>query len=88
MEFELPNPLPNDLIEDNKNALRQLRDFHLAACDWTQVPDSALSDEDRTAWRVYRQALRDITETFTSPSDVIWPLFPGEEEPPAFEPGT
>ena len=80
MEFELPNPSPSDLIAHNKNALRQLRDFHLAACDWTQVPDSALSDEDRAAWRVYRQALRDITETFTSPSDVIWPLSPVEEQ--------
>ena len=76
MEFEMPNPTENDVIEHNKNALRQLRDYHLAACDWTQVPDSALTDEDRADWRVYRQALRDITKTCTSPSDVIWPVSP------------
>jgi len=85
MAFELPNPSPSDLIEHNKNALRQLRDFHLTACDWTQVPDSALSDEDRAAWRVYRQALRDITKFYSSPSDVVWPLSPVEEQPPALE---
>jgi len=39
--------------------MRRLRDGLLAASDWTQMPDSPLSDEERAAWATYRQALRD-----------------------------
>jgi len=46
------------------------RDKQLAASDWTQVPDSPLSDEKKEAWRVYRQALRDFPNTYTgAPED-------------------
>jgi len=39
--------------------MRWHRDQFLAASDWTQMPDSPLTDEQRAAWAVYRQALRD-----------------------------
>jgi hypothetical protein len=39
--------------------LRALRDEALRASDWTQLPDSPLSLEDREVWAEYRQALRD-----------------------------
>lgn len=46
------------------------RDKQLTASDWTQVPDSPLSDEKKEAWRVYRQALRDFPNTYTgAPED-------------------
>jgi hypothetical protein len=55
----------------------------LAASDWTQVADSPLSAEDKLAWANYRQALRDMTTTYaevSDPSEIVWPLAPGEPE--------
>jgi hypothetical protein len=46
------------------------RNRELTASDWTQVPDSPLSDEKKDAWRVYRQTLRDFPNTYTgAPED-------------------
>lgn len=45
----------------------------LAACDWTQLPDSTISNAE--AWAEYRQALRDIT-TQTDPTNITWPVAP------------
>ena len=56
--------------------LRQLRDLGLNGTDWTQVPDSPLTAEQRTEWQMYRQRLRDIPSDFshvTSLEDVVWP---------------
>jgi len=39
--------------------MRRQRDLFLAASDWTQMPDSPLTDEQRAAWAAYRQQLRD-----------------------------
>ena len=44
---------------------RQIRNAKLARCDWTQAPDSPLSDEKKKEWATYRQALRDLTKTAT-----------------------
>jgi hypothetical protein len=53
-------------------ALRAERDSKLAETDWT-----ALSDVTQTAeMATYRQALRDITNTYTSLDDVVWPVKP------------
>ena len=52
--------------------LRAERDMLLAQTDWWVMPD-------RTATQAqldYRQALRDITETYTSLDDVVWPEKP------------
>ncbi|MDS9468218.1 tail fiber assembly protein [Paracoccus sp. MBLB3053] len=56
--------------------LRIARDRRLAACDWTQVPDNALSEAEREAWRVYRQALRDVPEMTSDPASPTWPVPP------------
>jgi len=48
--------------------LIEKRNLRLAACDWTQMPDSALSDTKKAEWAQYRQALRDIPQRF--PADV------------------
>ena len=42
--------------------LRAERNTRLSACDWTQVVDSALTDEKKAEWVTYSQALRDITK--------------------------
>lgn len=55
--------------------VRGERDLRLQRCDWTQMPDAALSDETRESWRAYRQALRDVTNQ-ESPAAVVWPSVP------------
>tara|TARA_Y100000114_G_scaffold28324_1_gene24075 strand:+ start:271 stop:489 length:219 start_codon:yes stop_codon:yes gene_type:complete len=44
---------------------RGLRNKKLAKCDWTQAPDSPLSEEKKKEWATYRQKLRDLTKTVT-----------------------
>ena len=56
------------------NELRMVRNIKLAETDWTQSRDITLSNDD--AWRTYRQALRDITDSATSLDDVTWPEKP------------
>lgn len=51
------------------------RAARLASSDWTQVIDSPLDEMKKAAWRVYRQALRDITNQPSFP-DVTWPSPP------------
>ena len=52
------------------------RDRLLAACDWTQVADAPLTAAQKTAWKAYRQELRDIPQTFDDPDAVVWPTEP------------
>ena len=62
---------------------RAKRDRLLEASDWTQMPDSPLSDSKKAEWATYRQALRDlpgkwpadVDMTKTDPqvdTDVVW----------------
>jgi len=44
---------------------RAVRNKKLAKCDWTQAPDSPLSDTKKSEWATYRQKLRDLTKTVT-----------------------
>jgi len=53
------------------------RDYRLTASDWTQLADVPLTDAQKTAWRTYRKALRDLPDTVTDLKVVNWP------EPPA-----
>lgn len=52
--------------------LREERDKRIAETDWWVLPDRTPTDEQLA----YRQALRDITETYTSLDDVVWPTKP------------
>ena len=52
--------------------LRAERNQRLANTDWWVMPDRTATE----AQLAYRQALRDITETYTSLDDVIWPEEP------------
>jgi len=59
--------------------LRIKRNAKLQRSDWTQFPDSPLSDSKKSEWATYRQALRDIPDTYseaTSLDDIIWPTKP------------
>lgn len=59
------------------NDIRGHRAILLQLCDWTQVPDAPLTNEQKTAWASYRQALRDLPETYQTPQEVTWPTPPG-----------
>lgn len=58
---------------EQANHVRAVRHQKLTMCDWTQMPDATLEPEKRQAWVDYRQALRDLTDSFSSPADVVWP---------------
>jgi hypothetical protein len=68
-------PLSEDKCAAN---LRVKRDKLLADTDWTQMNDSPLSNEDKTAWATYRQELRDVSDLDTWPNlaDEDWPVEP------------
>jgi hypothetical protein len=54
--------------------VRMKRDQMLRACDWTQLADAAGATQ--SAWRQYRQSLRDLPQTQTDPSNITWPTPP------------
>lgn len=56
--------------------LRDQRDYELSRSDWTQSPDSPLTDAKKEEWRTYRQALRDLPANTTDPANPIWPIQP------------
>ena len=60
----------------NLLGFREDRNAKLAKSDWTQVPDSPLSDSKKTEWQTYRQLLRDMPsqEGF----DPLNPTYPTE----------
>lgn len=72
-ESKLPNLWPywNGLgwelkgegIENKAREMRTIRNSALACSDWTQLPDAPLDGRQLDAWRRYRQALRDITNS-------------------------
>lgn len=60
------------------NSNRMRRNILLGQSDWTQVGDSALSDDDKAAWVSYRSSLRDLSEHDNWPmlEDSDWPTAP------------
>lgn len=71
-EYVAPSvPVPSD--EELAAKIRAKRNALIAASDWTQLPDAPLTDAQKAAWQIYRQALRDVTEQATFPQSVEWP---------------
>lgn len=65
----------NQVIADSKLAdLRARRTMLLEKTDWTQNADVPQATKDK--WAEYRQALRDITITYSSLEGVDWPTPP------------
>jgi hypothetical protein len=65
----------DDILAD----VRLVRNQKLRLSDWTRLDDTGLSEESKSAWAVYRQSLRDITENLEgiqSVDDVVWPETP------------
>ena len=55
---------------------REKRQVRLQKTDWTQLPDAVLTAEQRAAWAVYRQALRDLPAQPDWPTSINWPVQP------------
>ena len=64
---ELVNAYPMRLLRVERNQ-------RLANTDWWASSDLTMTE----AQTAYRQALRDITDTYTSLDDVVWPEVPNE----------
>ena len=61
-----------NLTTRNMDALREERNAKLTETDWWVLPDRTATDEQLA----YRQALRDITDTYSSLDTVVWPTKP------------
>ncbi|MEZ8355194.1 phage tail assembly chaperone [Vibrio splendidus] len=57
------------------NEVRAIRDAKLKAAD--KLLETVIdTGSDETIFRQYRQALRDIPQTYSNPEDVVWPQKP------------
>tara|TARA_Y100000296_G_C4949250_1_gene145411 strand:+ start:241 stop:480 length:240 start_codon:yes stop_codon:yes gene_type:complete len=77
----------NTLFDDPMDHLRSNRNVFLKESDWTQMPDSSLSDAEKAKWATYRQELRDLPMSSPNPRydmentsnclvDITWPTKP------------
>ena len=53
--------------------MRQERDALLTQSDWTQMPDSPLTDSKKQEWATYRQALRDFPSDWVPANTANFP---------------
>ena len=56
--------------------IRKYRDSLILETDFTQIADSPLTVEKKAEFTAYRQALRDIPQTYDNPDDIVWPTKP------------
>ena len=62
--------IPNNDVEETANLILQ-------DSDWTQLPDSGLTDDCVALFKTYRASIRTIRRT--NPSNPSWPDAPTEE---------
>ena len=74
--------LSSEIVSQKTYALvtgiKNSRNANLRTSDWTMLSDAPLSTEEREQWRIYRQALRDITLQEGYPFTVVWPQEPAK----------
>jgi len=75
--------IQQELSRDYWQELREVRNSLLLRTDWTQLPDNNLTNEQKDAWAIYRQALRNITDEINDPKPLVldlnhpyWPIPP------------
>jgi hypothetical protein len=69
--------LPSMSNSDIENVIRQTRNYLLQQSDWTQLADSPFTDQERSDWATYRQALRDILENYAGDlAEIVFPTAP------------
>jgi hypothetical protein len=67
---ENADEVPNEYFFER---IRNWRNAELASCDWTQLTDSTVN---KTAWKTYRQALRDLPASNEDPKQIVFPTRP------------
>jgi len=66
-------PIPDEVFW---NRLRDRRNALLNSTDWIAIKAKETSTNVPTAWKDYRQALRDLPSNTEDPKNVIWPTHP------------
>lgn len=70
------NPVPDDVdVRCWRNLVRVMREPLLAEAD-ANVNKCIDLNQDASAWRTYRQQLRDVTSNITEVDVVNWPVKP------------
>lgn len=67
---------PAPSTEELAASARQRRTTLLSASDWTVLADAPLTSTQKTLWKAYRQALRDIPDQAGFPAEIVWPEQP------------
>lgn len=67
---------PERIIASKFKRLRHERNRKLLECDWTQLPNAALSGALKYEWETYRQTLRDLPRNTEDPDNIVWPTPP------------
>ena len=62
----------NKAVERKLDRVKEERDSRLKATDWMANSDVTMS----SAWKTYRQALRDLPASESDPDDISWPSEP------------
>jgi hypothetical protein len=73
MTFQFNPMFPDATNEQKWEQIKLWRNFQLAISDWTQIADSPA---DKTAWAIYRQALRDLPAQGGLADDAEFPIAP------------
>lgn len=81
LRAKTPEEIQGDLEIENAamwSRIRKHRDLKLKETDVWMLIDNweKYTDEQKNKSREYRQALRDIPQTYSNPNDVIWPTYP------------
>ena len=71
-----PVPTQAELEAMDLVILRGERNQLLAETDWIVTKANETGTNIPAAWKTYRQALRDITDTYKSQLTVVWPTKP------------
>ena len=75
-EKEAYSEITVEEVPMTESEARAERDRLLTETDWIMMPDSPVTDACREAYRVYRQALRDVPQQENFPTVIIWPEKP------------
>lgn len=68
--------IADEAVADERwKEVRAERNGKMSQSDWTQGADSPLTSSQKSMWRTYRQALRDITDQ-SDPLNINWPSPP------------
>ena len=59
-----------DILAIKWEDIRSRRDNLMAESDWRSMPDSPTMS---SAWKTYRQALRDLPASESDPDDIVFP---------------